>query len=193
MSNTRHRAARAAANSVLWHPHDRSATGGRRRTACRIARRIMKNGRGSPRLFVEEKGTAAVEFGLVGTMLSLLLLGLIDFGMGYWEQIQVGNAARAGGQYAIFNGWNSAGITTAVTSATSLASISATPAPVQSCGCPSASTGITAATCGSTCTSGGNAGTYVTVNAQASYSSIFPISGITNPLTLTAKTIVRIN
>jgi hypothetical protein len=74
-----------------------------------------------------------------------------------------------------------------------LASISATPAPAQSCGCPSASTGITAATCGSTCTGGGNAGTYVTVNAQASYSAIFPISGITNPLTLTAKMTVRIN
>ena len=47
----------------------------------------------------------------------------MDFGMGFWEQIQVGNAARAGAQYAIFNGWNQSGISTAVTSATSLASI----------------------------------------------------------------------
>ena len=175
------------------HLHDRSGIGSRRHTAWRVARRVVKSGRGFSQLSFDEKGTAAIEFGLVGTMLSLLLLGLIDFGMGYWEQMQVGNAARAGGQYAIFNGWSSAGITTAVTSATSLSAISATPAPAQSCGCPSASAGITAATCGSSCTGGGTAGTYVTVKAQASYSTIFPFPGIANPLTLTASMTVRIN
>jgi Flp pilus assembly protein TadG len=154
---------------------------------------IMKNGRGFSQLFVNEKGTAAIEFGLVGTMLSLLLLGVIDFGMGYWEKIQVGNAARAGGEYAIFNGWVSSGITTAVTSATSLSSISATPAPTQSYGCPSATGGITAAASGASCTGGGTAGSYVTVNAQASYTTLFTYPGVTNPLTLTASVTVRID
>jgi Flp pilus assembly protein TadG len=174
-----------------WHLHDRSAVGLRHHASPRAASRVTKNAAGFSQWFLDEEGTAAIEFGLIATFLSLLLLGMVDFGMGYWEQVQVGNAARAGAQYAIFNGWNSSGITTAVTSATSLRSISATPAPSQSCGCPSASAGITAATCGSSCTSGGNAGTYVTVHAQASYSSIFPISGITNPLTLSASTTVR--
>jgi Flp pilus assembly protein TadG len=130
---------------------------------------------------------------MVATFLCFLLLGLIDFGMGYWEQIQVGNAARAGSEYAIFNGWNQSRITTAVTSATSLSSIAATPAPTQSYGCPSASAGITTAASGSSCTGGGTAGTYVTVNAQASYSSIFTYPGIANPLTLTASVTVRVN
>jgi Flp pilus assembly protein TadG len=152
----------------------------------------MKSGPGSLHSLFDENGTAAIEFGIVATFLSLLVLGMVDFGMGYWEKIQVGNAARAGAQYAIFNGWNSSGISTAVTSATSLASISASPAPAQSCGCPSASSGITAATCGSSCTGGGNAGTYVTVSASASYSSIFTYPGLANPLTLTASTTVRI-
>jgi Flp pilus assembly protein TadG len=152
----------------------------------------MKNGQGFSRLFFDEKGTAALEFGMVGTMLTLLLLGGIDFGMGYWEQIQVGNAVRAGGDYAILNGWNQSGIKTAVTSATSLSSIAATPSPTESCGCPSTSSGITTATCGSSCTGGGTAGTYVTVNAQASYSPIFSLSGLANKITLTASTIVRI-
>jgi Flp pilus assembly protein TadG len=153
----------------------------------------MRNRRDFSRLFADDKGTAAIEFGMVGTMLALLALGLMDFGMGYWESIQVGNAARSGAQYAIFNGWNQSGITTAVTGATSLGSISATPAPAQSCGCPSAGSGITTATCGSNCTGGGTAGTYVTVNAQASYTPIFPISGFTSAVTLTASTMVRIN
>jgi len=50
-------------------------------------------------------------------------------------------------------------------------SITATPAPSESCGCPNASAGITAATCNAACAGGGTAGTYVAVNAQASYST----------------------
>lgn len=148
---------------------------------------------GGKRLFFDDKGTAAIEFGLIGTILSLLLLGVVDFGMGYWEQIQVGNAARAGAEYAIVNGWNQSGISTAVTSATGLTSISASPAPAQSYGCPSATAGIVAASSGSNCSGGGTAGTYVTVGALATYSPIFPFSGFANNMTLTATTIVRIN
>jgi Flp pilus assembly protein TadG len=175
--------------------HDRSAIGWRH-TACRAARRIMKIGRGFSQLFSDEKGTAAIEFGVIGAFLSLLLLGLIDFGMGYWQRMQVGNAARAGGEYAIIYGWDPSGIetgiTTAVTGATGLGSISATPAPTKTYGCASVSAGITTATLGSSCAGGGTAGTYVTVNAQASYSTVFTYPGIANPLTLTASTTVRI-
>ena len=153
----------------------------------------MKNGRGFSQLFFDEKGTAALEFAAVGGFLCLLLLGSIDFGMSYWQKMQVGNAARAGGQYAIVNGWNQSGITAAATSATGLSSITATPAPTQTCGCPSVSAGITTATCGSNCTGGGTAGAYVTVNAQAFYSTAFTYPGIANPLTLTASVTVRIN
>jgi Flp pilus assembly protein TadG len=176
-----------------WHLQERSAVGSRRHPPRRATDQIMKNGRGFSQLFVNEKGTAAIEFGLVGTMLSLLLLGVIDFGMGYWEKIQVGNAARAGAEYAIFNGWNQSGIATAVTSATSLNSIAATPAPTQSYGCPSASAGITTAAFGASCTGGGTAGTYVTVNANASYTTLFTYPGVTNPLALTVSVTVRID
>jgi Flp pilus assembly protein TadG len=152
----------------------------------------MKNGRRLSRLFFDEKGTAAIEFGVIGAFLCLFLLGLVDFGMGYWQQMQVGNAARAGGEYAIINGWIQSGITTAVTGATGLGSITDTPASTKTYGCPSVSAGITTATLGSSCTGGGTAGTYVTVNAQASYSTVFTYPGIANPLTLTASTTVRI-
>ena len=94
------------------HPPDRSAIGWRYDTACRAAQQIMKNGRRFSQLFFDEKGTAAIEFGMVGALPCFLLVGLIDFGMGYWERIQVGNAARAGAEYAIFNGWVQSRITT---------------------------------------------------------------------------------
>lgn len=149
--------------------------------------------RDGPRLLLDDSGTAAIEFGIVGSILSLLLLAVVDFGMGYWDQIQVGNAARAGAEYAIVNGWSKSGITSAVTSATGLTSIAATPVPAESYGCPSVTAGITTANSGSNCAGGGTAGTYVTVNAQATYSPIFPFSGFANSMTLTATTIVRIN
>jgi Flp pilus assembly pilin Flp len=70
-------------------------------TAYLKAERIMKNCWEFAQLFFGEEGTAAIEFGLIGTFLSLLFIGLVDFGMGYWEQMQVGNAVRAATEYAI--------------------------------------------------------------------------------------------
>ena len=167
------------------------AADGRKYTQTRRPANLkIEFGRG---LVFDEKGTAAIEFGIVATILCSLLLGVIDFGMGYWEKIQVGNAARAGGEYAIANGWNQSGITTAVTKATGLNSITASPAPTETYGCPSASAGITSASNGASCTGGGTAGAYVTINAQASYSPIFPFASFANTVTLTATTIVRVN
>jgi Flp pilus assembly protein TadG len=144
-------------------------------------------------LVLDEEGTVAIEFGLIAAVMCVLFLGLFDFGIGYWQKIQVGNAARAGGEYAIVNGWNQSNIATAITSATGLSSIAATPAPTKFCGCPKTSAGIATAACGSSCTGGGTAATYVTVNAKASYTSIFTYPGIANPLTLAASVTVRIN
>lgn len=138
-------------------------------------------------------GTAAVEFGIIGSFLALLLLGAVDFGVGYWQFIQVGNAARAGAEYAANNGWNQSAITSAVTGATNLQSVTATPVPNEFCGCPDASAGIQSASCSAHCSGGGTAGTYVTVNAQASYATIFQIPGIPSAFPLSASTTVRIN
>jgi Flp pilus assembly protein TadG len=153
----------------------------------------MKTARQSGQFRSDESGATAVEFGLVAAMFCFLVVGLTDFGMSYWQKIQVGNAARAGAQYAMINGWNQTAITTAVTSATGLSSISALPAPTQACGCPSASSGIVSATCGVTCTGGGTAGTYVTISARASYSPLLSYPGIASSFALTATNTLRIN
>jgi Flp pilus assembly protein TadG len=67
----------------------------------RVAERVMKNDRSVTPLLLDERGTAAIEFAAVASFLSFLLLGLTDFGVGYWEKIEVGNAARAGAEYAV--------------------------------------------------------------------------------------------
>lgn len=148
------------------------------------------------RLLAAADGVSTIEFAVVGSMLATLAIGLLDFSMGFWQQMEIGNAARAGAEYASLHEWDSSAIETAVTSATSLGSISASPAPAESCGCPDATTGVTLSgtpPCTATCSGGVTAGTYVSVNAQASYSTILPYPGISSPLTLTASAIARIN
>ena len=136
-------------------------------------------------------GVAALEFALITPVLVGLLVPLTDLGMGFYQQMQVRDAAAAGSQYASRHGWNSAAIQNAVTSATSLGSISASPAPAQSCGCPNGAS-ISASSCSATCPDGQLAGTYVTVNAQSAYTPLIPYPVLGSTLTLTAQSIVRI-
>lgn len=141
-----------------------------------------------------EDGVSAVEFGLAAPVLLGLLIPLADLGIAYSDQIQVQQAAQAGAQYASLHPWNSGSVTAisnAVTAATTLSGINATPAPRQSCGCPSGST-ITTATCGSTCSNGETAGYYVVVTAQAPYTTVLPYSALGSSMTLSAQSTVRI-
>src|ERR1700730_5398707 len=48
------------------------------------------------KLAASQSGLGTIEFALVAGILSTLVLGALDFGVGFWEQIEVGNAARAG-------------------------------------------------------------------------------------------------
>ena len=144
-------------------------------------------------LWRAEDGGSAVEFAVVGGVLSLLLLGILDFGRAYWEQIQVGDAARAGADYAEKNGYDSTKIQSAVTNATTLSGVQASPAPSKFCGCPNITTGVRSGSCTATCSDGSTAGTYVTVNAQVSYTTMFSWPGVSNPMTLATSVTVRIN
>jgi len=137
------------------------------------------------------EGVSSVEFALAAPLLAGLLALLVDFGIGFYDKMQVDDAAQAGAQYAVVHGWDSTAIQNAVTNATPLSGISASPAPTQTCGCPNG-TGVTTASCGATCTNGQTAGTYVTVSSQATYTPMlsYPIFGST--ITLTGQSVARI-
>jgi Flp pilus assembly protein TadG len=136
-------------------------------------------------------GVSAVEFALTAPIVALVVVQLVDIGLAAYRQQQVQNAAQAGARYAAMHGWNSTAIESAVAAATGLAMITATPAPRESCGCPSGS-GVVTASCGTTCSDGAAAGTYVTVSAQAAYSPITRYSVLGSSVTLTAQSVVRI-
>lgn len=116
---------------------------------------------------------------------------MIDLGAGFQQQMQVQDAAQAGAQYALVHGWNLTAIKNAVTSATTLSGIQASPAPAKSCGCPQG-TSVAAASCGGTCASGQPVGTYVTVSAQAVYSPLIPYPMFGQAVALSAQASVRI-
>jgi Flp pilus assembly protein TadG len=142
------------------------------------------------RLLRNQAGMSAIEFALASPVLLAIVAPTADLGVAFSEQIQVQQAAQAGAQYALLHGFSSTSISNAVTSATVL-NVTATPAPSQSCGCPNG-TGITAATCGTTCSNGENAGEYVYVNAQTTYTPVVPYSLFGSSVTLTAQATVRV-
>ena len=125
-----------------------------------------------------DEGASAVEFGIIAPVLAAVLVPLIDLGLAFYQQMQVDDAAQAGAQYAMAHGWNTSAIQSAVTGATALATVSATPAPARSCG--------------STCDDGQSARTYVTVSAQATYTTLIPYPTIGNSVVLSAQSTVRV-
>jgi Flp pilus assembly protein TadG len=141
-----------------------------------------------------EGGASAVEFAIAAPLFFVMLVPLVDLGLGLTEKMQVSDAAGAGAQYALLNGFNQSKIAQAVTSATGLPGVSASPAPSESCGCPNSSGGgVTAASCGSTCQSTGEAaGTYVTVSAQVVYVPMLSYASLGSSVTLSAQSTVRI-
>jgi Flp pilus assembly protein TadG len=139
-----------------------------------------------PLRYFQLRGSVTIEFALVLPLLALLLTGLIDLGNAANESMEVQQAAEAGAQYASLNPWNTTAIGNAVTNATGISGIAATPAPSQFCACANGEA-LTAVSCTTTCSSGHTASKYVLVSAQLQHWSILSYPGLPNPLTLSAQ------
>src|SRR5437660_1080177 len=151
-------------------------------------------------------GAALIEFTLVAPLLVVMSIYTMDFGLYFYRQIQVQNAAQAGVDWAMANHiFNDAAIRAAVTNATTYADITLptgtlNPNPRERCGCPSSS-GMTftdmtfingqlqpCPTCG-----GSVGGLYVTVQTQAIWTSFIRYGLFSSATrTLTAQATARI-
>jgi len=136
------------------------------------------------------EGVAAIELAIIAPVLVLSLICTIDLGLGIYRRMQVESAAQAGAEYAVARGFSQDGVTSAVANATNFTGVSANPAPLQFCGCASAS-GVTTATCGVPCPDTSNPGTYVTVSAQGSYTTLIPYPMFPNIYNFAAQSTVR--
>jgi Flp pilus assembly pilin Flp len=139
----------------------------------------------------DTRGAAAIEFGIMIPLLSLMVVSVMDIGLAVYRKMQVENAAQAGAQYAITRGFDASGVSSAVTSATNSTVVVPSPEPVQFCGCPT-SAGVSPVSCGALCEGGAKAGTYVKVSAQATYYTLINYQMVDSTYTLTAQSTARL-
>lgn len=126
------------------------------------------------------EGLGAIELGFIAPVLFTLLLGVLDFGMAFWQQMEIANAADAGAQWGMGNAYNETSIRTVAQSATNLSSVNVSS--TNPCGCAS-STGVaggygTPPSC-MTCPDGSTAKPYIVVNTRICYSTLFHWPGLT--------------
>jgi len=120
-----------------------------------------------------ERGASAVEFAIIASFLSIVLLNIVDIAIFMFNKMEITGAVRAGAQYALVDTENAttALIQGVVEDATGLTPLTITVDDTL-CGC---SDGTTFA-CGSeTCTSGttGRIHTYISIGASYTHTWIF--------------------
>lgn len=121
----------------------------------------------------DRSGVAAVEFAIVVPILLTLTMGVIDFGMYIGTRIELEQALRAGGQFALKDPSDTTTITNAIQGATDLASVTVTIGGL-SCEC----TGGVSASCKGTatyalCLDSSAPATYMTLSGSTIYDPIF--------------------
>uniref|UniRef100_A0A974A5W6 Pilus assembly protein n=1 Tax=Bradyrhizobium septentrionale TaxID=1404411 RepID=A0A974A5W6_9BRAD len=140
---------------------------------------------------LDRRGVAAIEFGIMIPVLSLMVVSVTDIGLALFHKMQVENAAQAGAQYAIVRGFDTTGVSNAVTAATNSTAITASPKPIQFCGCPT-SAGVSTVSCGAVCPSGAQAGTYAMVSAQGTYNTLINYQIVATTYTYSAQSTARL-
>jgi Flp pilus assembly protein TadG len=138
-----------------------------------------------------QRGAAMVELALITAVLSMVILGAIDFGRIGHHAMALSNAARAGaihgaqpGKYTDFAGMQSAASTAA---AADIGSITA--AASLSCECQVGSGTPTVITCGSVCT--GTLRRRVSVTASKTFSMISTVPGVRKTVNVSRTVVMR--
>jgi len=126
------------------------------------------------RLASQEDGNVLIEFALAAPILCFMLLGGLDLGRYAMQKSAIGEGARAGAQYGVFNPTDSANINATAQNAAGLSGVTATNS--FSCACGVGSTATTVSCTTTSCTGGGTPKQYITVTTSKSYSSVLTSS-----------------
>lgn len=141
--------------------------------------------------FAGIEGLAGIEFAILAPVLLMLTLCTVDLGIAAYDAMQVENAAQAGSEYAAVHGYDATAISNVITSTNDLSGLTAAPAPVKFCGCPSGNA-VASATCGSNCSDGSMAGTYVTASATKTYTTLLHYPMLPDSFTFVNNATARI-
>ena len=149
-------------------------------------------------LLSRQRGASLVEFGLLLPFLTLLLLGVIDFGRAYYLSIEVNSAASTGALYGTQNSTDTTGMqNAALGDAHDVSGMTAT----ASYGCECSGT-VNASVCPASlsnscsnpsCTSSSspNMVNLVQVCTKVTYTPLFSWPGIPSPITLNGSATLR--
>ncbi len=136
-------------------------------------------------------GSASVELALISPILILLFFGMWDFGRAWNEAARLASAAYAGAQYGAQSAGSAAdaaGIAQAARDDAADATGALTVTATQVCQCPSGAQ----TACDATCGAAGQPRMYVQVQVTEPFQTWFPYPFVSNPMTLSKQTILRV-
>ena len=131
----------------------------------------------------DNTGVAVVEFAIIGSFLAAVFIGLANYGLAMFEQMELTSAARSGAQVALIDASDTAAIAAAVVASTNANITTANVTTTESCVCANGDT----VTCGDTCSDSSSNRYYMTVTATEQYTLLL----VPTTLTLTGSAIIR--
>jgi len=151
--------------------------------------KISEKKRGRIRRFMEATaGVSSVEFALLTPVITVMLLGLVDYGLAMFHKMELVSAVRAGSQYALVDnedtlaGTNTSSIQQAVVDAANISITTGDVTVTVFCECNE----IAMASCASSCA--GTSRGLATVSATYTFSAFF-----VSDITMTGSNTVRID
>ena len=119
------------------------------------------------------RGAPAVEFALILPILIIITLATVDFSMYTSAQIELEQALRAGGQYALLDPSATTTIENAVTGATDMTGITVSVGSMV-CECPGGATAVCRGGSGfTTCAGGVSPAGFIVINGTATFTPLF--------------------
>jgi len=140
-----------------------------------------------------ERGASIVEMALLLPILLLLLLGVIDFGRGYYLNTEVSAAASAGALYgaqSTTTAQDTAGIKAAAIADAPNVNGMTVPNVSLACQCSGSTASVSCTSPG--CGSSSHIIEWLTVGTTAAYKPLFPYPGIPSSITLNGQATVRV-
>ncbi len=123
------------------------------------------------RRFVGDRaGTAAVEFGLISSLMTPILLGMVDYGFALKTKMDLGGAARSGAQYTINMGYDPAYLANVVSASTGIPQESISVSASQYCECFD---GSSVSGCSDTCSDGAAPHRFVSIDLAHDMTPMF--------------------
>ena len=138
-----------------------------------------------------EDGSSLVELSLLVPILSLMMMGVVDLGRGYYLAIEVSHSANAGAVYGSQNPTDKIGMqNAAVADAADVAGFSTSNVTVTT-GCECSDGSSPSSNCSVVPTCSANVVNFVQVRTAFTYQTMIPYPGIPNTLLLTGNSRMR--